>query len=114
MKPRTVPRAAQKPVHATLSAIRRAVREVAAEQVAPHWKEFKFKREEPFKIIRPEILQWLRTSVGHGGYLVDKGYPFGSDEWWNGDLWKIAIANISWTIVFRNQEHEVLFELTWC
>lgn len=64
--------------------------------------------------VKPEIELWLLCNVGPGGRLLDLGHPWGSDEWWDGDRWKLVHHGGTPGIIIRDPAMETLFRLTWC
>ena len=64
--------------------------------------------------VKPEIELWLLANVGPGGRHLDLGHPVFSDEWWDGDRWKLVHHQGTPSIAICDPELEILFRLTWC
>lgn len=64
--------------------------------------------------VNRDIELWLVSNVGPGGRLLDLGHAQGSDEWWDGDQWKLVHHAGTPCIVIRDPDLETLFRLTWC
>lgn len=64
--------------------------------------------------VNPEIELWLLCNVGPGGRMLDLGHEPGSEEWWDGDAWKLVYHAGTPCITIRDPDLLALFRLTWC